>query len=92
MEKYNIEEQRRFNSELSEICAYFRKHVLKVTLKELSKRTNIPISTLSSFEHGYSSNLRYIYLYLVSCETENQKNIFLSCVDSILERNYKLND
>lgn len=88
MNKYHIDEQRAFNFEISAICAYFRRRILKLTLHELSKRSGIPISTLSSFEQGRSSNLRYIYLYLVSCETEQQKNIFIQSIDEILERNF----
>ena len=92
MKKYNIDKQRRFNFEISTICAYFRRHVLKMTLHELSSRSNVPISTLSSFEMGHSSNLRYIYLYLISCETDKQKNIFIDSIDKLLERNYYYND
>lgn len=88
MKKYNVDNQRRFNFELSSICAFFRRHVLKITLNELSKRSKVPVSTLSSFEMGRSSNLRYIYLYLVSCETDKQKNIFIDSIDKLLERNY----
>ena len=83
MKKYNVDKQRRFNFELSSICAF-----LKITLHELSNRANVPVSTLSSFEMGRSSNLRYIYLYLVSCETDKQKNIFIDSIDKLLERNY----
>lgn len=88
MNKYNIDQQRRFNFEVSSICAYFRRRILKMTLYELSKRSKVPVSTLSTFEQGRSSNLRYIYLYLVSCETKQQKNIFIDSIDELLERNY----
>lgn len=88
MNKYNIDKQRRFNFEVSSICAYFRRRILKITLHELSKRSKVPVSTLSTFEQGRSSNLRYIYLYLVSCETQQQKNIFIDSIDELLERNY----
>lgn len=88
MNKYNVDKQRRFNFEISAICGYFRREVLKITLHDMSKRSGVPISTLSSFEMGRSSNLRYIYLYLISCRTEQQKNIFVNSVNRILERNY----
>lgn len=88
MKKYNLSKQRRFNIELASICAFFRRHVLKMTLREFSERSKIPISTISSFEMGRSSNLRFIYLYLVSCETDKQKNIFIDSIDKLLERNY----
>lgn len=88
MNKYSIHEQRRFNFEISALCGYFRRKVLKLTLHEMSNISNIPVSTLSSFEMGRSSNLRYIYLYLVSCETEQQKNIFVDSIEGILDRSY----
>ena len=84
MNKYSIVKQRRLNFEVSSICAYFRRRVLKMTLHELSKRSKVPVSTLSTFEQGRSSNLRYVYLYLVSCETQQQKNIFIDTHTKII--------
>lgn len=80
--------QRQFNYEVSSICGYFRRNVLKMTYRDLSKLTGIPISTLSTFEMGRSSNLKFIYVYLVSCETAQQKNIFIDSIDSILNRGF----
>lgn len=80
--------QKQFNFEVSSICGYFRRNVLKITLRDLSKLSDIPISTLSSFEMGRSSNLKLIYVYLVSCETPQQKNIFIDSIDSILNRGF----
>lgn len=86
--KYSMTKQRKFNFEVSTICSYFRKHVLKMTLRDLSKLSGIPVSTLSTFEMGRSSNLKFMYVYLVSCETEQQKNIFIDSIDSILNRGF----
>ena len=86
--KYSMSKQRKFNFEVSTICSYFRKHVLKIALKDLSKLSGIPVSTLSTFEMGRSSNLKFIYVYLVSCETAQQKNIFIDSIDSILNRGF----
>ena len=88
MNKYSIEQQMKFNFEISALCAYFRKKVIRLTLHEMSKKSGIPVSTLSSFEQGRSSNLRFLYLYLVSCETQQQKNIFLDSVRRILDRSF----
>lgn len=74
--------------EVGGLCAFFRKEILKITLKELSNESGIPIPTLSSFELGRSSNLRFLYIYLVSCETDSQKNILIDSIDKILERGY----
>ena len=74
--------------EFGSLCAFFRKHILHITLRELSNKSGVPIPTLSSFELGRSSNLRFLYIYLVSCETELQKNILIDGIDQILERGY----
>ena len=86
--KYAMTKQRKFNFEVSTVCSYFRKHVLKITLRDLSKLSGIPVSTLSTFEMGRSSNLKFIYVYLVSCETPQQKNIFIDSIDSVLNRGF----
>lgn len=84
---YSIE-QLQFRLKIGQQCAYFRKHVLRLTLKELSNKSGIPIPTLSSFELGRSSNLKFLYLYLVSCETQEQKNILIKSIVKILERGW----
>lgn len=86
--KYSMTKQKKFNFEVSAICSYFRKHVLNITLRDLSKLSGIPVSTLSTFEMGRSSNLKFIYVYLVSCETEQQKNILINMIDAILNRSF----
>lgn len=86
--KYSMTRKRQFNFEVSTICGYFRRNVLKMTFREFSELTGIPISTLSAFESGRSSNLKFIYVYLVSCETEQQKNIFIDSIDSVLNRGF----
>ena len=86
--KYSSLHQRKFMLEFGCLCAFFRKNILHITLRELSIKSSIPVPTLSSFELGRSSNLRFLYIYLVSCETESQKNILISGIDQILERGY----
>jgi len=86
--KYSNVKQHKFMLEFGGLCAFFRKEILHITLRELSNKSGVPIPTLSSFELGRSSNLRFLYVYLVSCETESQKNILISGIDQILERGY----
>lgn len=86
MNKYSVHEQRKFNLEISTACSWYRKEILKMTLKQLSEKCGIPISTLSTFEMGRSSNLRFIYVYLVSCETQKQRDTFIDCIDLVLIR------
>ena len=86
--KYSNVKQHKFMLEFGGLCAFFRKEILHITLRELSNKSGVPIPTLSSFELGRSSNLRFLYIYLVSCKTESQKNILISGIDQILERGY----
>lgn len=88
MSKYSIDQQIKFNFEISNLCAYFRKKVIRITLREMSIKSGIPVSTLSSFEQGRSSNLKFLYIYLVSCETQEQKKIFIDRFYEILERSF----
>ncbi len=88
MNKYSIDKQMKFNFALSSLCAYFRKKVIRITLHEMSIKSGIPLTTLASFERGRSSNLRFIYIYLVSCETQEQKNNFVASVCRILDRSF----
>lgn len=88
MNKYSIDKQMKFNFEMSSLCEYFRKKVIRITLNEMSIKSGIPVSTLSSFEQGRSSNLRFMYIYLVSCETQDQKNNFVDSVRRILDRSF----
>lgn len=65
---------------INEFCKLFRKNVLKLTLKELSEKTGIKMSSLSSFENGRSSNLKYIHIYFEVANDEQKeyfrKNLF----------------
>ena len=74
--------------EFGGLCSFFRKNILHMTLRELSIKSGVPIPTLSSFELGRSSNLRFLYIYLVSWETEWQKKVLVSGIDQVLERGY----
>lgn len=80
--------QQKFRRDISYLCKSFRKDVLRLTLRELSDKTGEPIPTLSSFELGRSSNLRFLYIYLVSCETDDQKELFITGFHKLLERTY----
>ena len=87
-QNYSNGKQHEFMLEFGGLCAFFRKEIWHITLKELSIKSGVPIPTLSSFELGRSSNLRFLYIYLVSCETAQQKNIFIDSIDSVLNRGF----
>lgn len=88
MDKYSKDQQVKFNIVVSGFCAFFRKKVICITLKEMSETYDVPVSTIANFEQGHSSNLRFIYLYLISCKTWKQRDIFISSLGAILERSY----
>lgn len=54
-------------------CSEFRKDVLQVTLTELCNKTGQNIKNISAFEHGRSSNLKYLFDYLQVCNEEQQR-------------------
>lgn len=87
-QKYSNVKQHKFMLEFGSLCSFFRKEILHITLRELSNKSGVPIPTLSSFELGRSSNLRFLYIYFVSCETETQKSILIYRIYQILERGY----
>ena len=59
-------------------CKYYRQYVLNLTLEEFSYKIqklfkeNVPPSSISSFENGRSSNLKYISYYYRLLDTKNQ--------------------
>ena len=64
------------NKNLGLMCKYFRKNILHLTLKQFSKLNSKPVSSISAFENGRSTNINFLQMYLVSCETQLQRNIF----------------
>lgn len=59
----------RNNKEINTYCKYFRQYVMNLTLEEFSSKIkillneNISPSSISSFENGRSSNIKYISYY-----------------------------
>lgn len=65
-----------FSKDVALMCKYFRKDILHMTLRQFSREHEIPVSSISSFENGRSTNMNFLQFYLVSCETQLQRNIF----------------
>lgn len=65
------------SKDLGLMCKYFRKNVLHLTLKQFSKLNNKPVPSISAFENGRSTNINFLQLYLVSCETQKEKETFI---------------
>lgn len=90
MNKYSLYKQRKFIKNVGAVCGMFRKHKLHMTLRELSEKTKTPTPTLSSFELGRSSSLRMVYIYLVSCETDEQAHLFMQYIVEVCLLNRSL--
>lgn len=48
----------------------FRMYMLDETLEDLSKKYNVSVQSISAFEHGKSSNIKFLLMYY-----EESKNI-----------------
>ena len=67
------------NKSLGEYCKYFRKFVLRKTLKDVCENSDIKVTSLSAFENGRANNIDYIYLYLSVCDGEQRKKFLEEC-------------
>ena len=92
MNKYNLQRKRKFIKHLGSICGIFRKRRLKLTLRDMARKTGVPITTLNSFEQGRSSSLNVFYVYLASCETKNQATEFLQYIVEVCLINWSDNN
>lgn len=63
---------------VGKFCMDFRKYNLRMTLKEISG--NLPISNVSSFEHGKANKIDYLFLYYNACDSEDMKQEFIKGV------------
>ena len=89
LNKYNLQRKRKFIKNLGSICGLYRKKRLKLTLRDMARKTGVPISTLNSFEQGRSSSLNVFYVYLVSCETQIQVEEFLEYIVDVCLINWR---
>lgn len=64
-------------------CRQYRIDKLNKTLEQVEGSDKI--KTLSSFEHGKSSNIEHFFKYLNACETKSQRIDFLNSVDKMLQ-------
>ena len=60
-------------NDVGKFCKVFRTEILKMTLEELSEKSGIKVTTLSSFENGRSRNLEHINSYLKFANEEQAK-------------------
>ena len=62
----------------------FRKDVLKLTLVELARRSDIHVKTLASFENGQSPNMTYLQVYFNQTDETNEQQ-YLELVNQLLK-------
>lgn len=84
-----MNKQKQFIKYIGAFCGQYRKRVLKLTLKEMSKKHSVPVSTISSFEMGRSSSLNMFYLYIISSTSNIQINIFNENIRQIIKETYE---
>ena len=92
MNKYDFKQKIKFIKHLGSIWGIFRRKRLKLTLRDMARKTGVPISTLNSFEQGRSSSLNVFYVYLVSCETQKQATEFLQYIVEVCLINWSGNN
>ena len=68
---------------IGKYCRNYRIVKLEMTLKEVEGSENI--KTLSSFEHGRSSNLEHLLKYVKACKTKEQRLDFLQGLINVME-------
>jgi len=73
------------NNRVGEFCKDLRTHILKLTLKEFCDKTNYKISTLSAFENGRSSNMKFLFSYLTMIDKKDRMKYLNEVVDIIKE-------
>lgn len=68
------------NLDINTYCKYFRQYIMKITLEQFSKQIEkifneyVSPSTLSSFENGRSTNIKYLSYYYRMLDNENKIN------------------
>ena len=92
LNKYNFLQKRMFITSIGRVCGTFRKKRLRITLRDMARKTDVPMSTLNSFEQGRSSSLNVFYIYLVSCETQKQATEFLQYIVEVCLLNWSDNN
>ncbi|MGL4997977.1 MAG: helix-turn-helix domain-containing protein [Cetobacterium sp.] len=68
------------------LCKYFRKEVLKLTVKEVAMKTNIPQQNIYAFERGSTTRLIYFLSYYMLISEMGFDDKFLFFLENILNK------
>ena len=52
-----------------------------MNLLDFSKKTKVNVSTISAFENGNSTNINHLFIYLHSCKSKEQQEMFLNMLN-----------
>lgn len=67
---------REYTTTLGQVMKHFREQILSLTVPEMSRKIDIPATTLYNFENGNSTNANNIRYYFHLCKTLEQKQLF----------------
>ena len=66
---------------LGQVMKHFREQILNLTVPEMSRKIDIPATTLYNFENGNSTNANNIRYYFHLCKSQKQRKLFKQRID-----------
>lgn len=67
---------REYTTALGQLMKHFREQILGLTVPEMSRKINIPATTIYNFENGNSTNANNIRYYFHLCKSLEQRQLF----------------
>lgn len=67
---------REYTTTLGQVMKHFREQILCLTVPEMSRKIDIPATTLYNFENGNSTNANNIRYYFHLCKSLEQQQLF----------------
>ena len=72
---------REYTTTLGQVMKHFREQILNLTVPEMSRKIDIPATTLYNFENGNSTNANNIRYYFHLCKSQEQRKLFKQRID-----------
>lgn len=72
---------REYTTTLGQVMKHFREQILSLTVPEMSRKIDIPATTLYNFENGNSTNANNIRYYFHLCKSLEQRKLFKQRID-----------
>lgn len=67
---------REYTTTLGQVMKHFREQILNLTVPEMSRKIDIPATTIYNFENGNSTNANNIRYYFYLCKSLEQRQLF----------------